>query len=276
VYWSDKIQKWTAKGEIYVNKILKEGLSGLLYKRLYQGLWVLAEGQVYDTFDHSIHVIPRFEPPGNWHHYWCFDFGYIDPFVWQEWVEDPETGALYLYRELYHSQIRVEEACNIIKDAGWKKAPVALICDHDAENRATLEKEFNMLTLPAFKLIHPGIQAFQRRLKEDKRTKQPGVFIMENANIRTDRKLVERHQPLCTVEEFDNYVWDTGKISIDKYKDMPVDKYNHGMDACRYMTAFIDSIAEDPQEFTEYASAHDLFEDDDDFQHMLQTMISPF
>lgn len=275
VYWDEKAQKWTVKGEAYVNHTLSKGLSGLLYKRLYLGKWVLAEGQVYDAFDHSLHVIPRFEPPKHWPHYWAFDFGYVDPFVWQDWVEDPDSGVLYLYRELYHSQIRVEEACNMIKDAGWKSPPMALICDWDAENRATLEKEFDMLTLPAYKFIHPGIQAVQRRLLPDKRTGRPTIFIMEDANIRKDRKLIERHHPLCTQDEVDNYVWDTGKMAVEKYKDMPVDKYNHGMDAVRYMVAFVDNIAEDPQNFKHVVSAHDLFADED-MQFAMQSMISPY
>lgn len=275
VYWDDRKGCWTAKGEMYVNKILRDGLTGILYKRLYMGEWVLAEGQVYDTFDHEIHVIPRFKPPSWWPHYWGFDFGYIDPFVWQDWAEDPDTGILYLVRELYHSQLLVEDACEIIKDAGWDTPPMVLVCDHDAEDRATLERHLGMTTVPAYKSISPGIQAVQNRLKVSKTIGKPMMMIMEDANIKTDRKLVERHQPTCTVQEIDNYVWDTKKMDLDKYKDLPVDKYNHGMDVKRYITAFTDNVAEDPSAFTEVVSAQDLFRDQE-LQDYLQNMISPF
>lgn len=279
VYWDVRAKKgrgdWTAKGKMYVHNILRDGLTGLLYKRLYEGKWVLAEGQVYDAFDHELHVVKRRPIPHSWPRYWGFDFGYIDPFVWQEWAEDPETGALTMIRELYHSQLRVEEACNIIREAGWDVPPMALICDHDAENRATLEKEFGMLTLPAFKLIAPGIQAVQRRLQINKQIGKPMLFIMEDANIKTDRKLIERHHPTCTLEEIDNYVWDTKNISLDRYKDQPVDQYNHGMDTMRYVGAFVDNAAEDPHDFSGVVSAKDLFLDDD-LMHSMETMISVF
>jgi phage terminase large subunit len=245
------------------------------------GKWVMAEGQVYEEFNHELHVCPRFVPPKNWPHYWCFDFGYVDPFVWLDLVEDPDTGIVYLYRELYHTEMRVEDACNIIKQSTYGEAPpMALICDHDAENRATLEKEFGYLTLPAFKLIHPGIQGVKTRLQMSKRRSnssnpdgRPGLYIMENAGIRIDPKLKARYKPHSTLDEVDCYVWDTGKMSLDKYKDMPVDKDNHGMDALRYGIAFIDNLATDPQQFEKVVHYNDVGLDEE-MGHYLDTMIS--
>lgn len=278
VYWNAKNKCWTPEGEAYVNGTLRDGMTGLRYDRLYLGKWVAAEGQVYKEFVPETHIVPRRIPPVNWPHYWVFDFGYIDPFVWQDWVEDPETGVLYLYQELYHSYLRVQDACEIIKQKVMGTyPPMALICDHDAENRATLEKEFGYLTLPAYKIIHPGIQGVQRRLQVDTKIGGPMIRFMENPSIKIDPELVRRHKPTSTLEEFDCYVWNTAQISLDKYKDEPVDRDNHGMDAMRYMVAFHDDLAIDPAEIetvVPYNELDDYFAED--MQHDIDSMISLF
>lgn len=284
VYWDSINGKWTQKGEMYVNDVLRDGLTGLRRKRLYEGKWVAAEGQVYDQWTPEVHVVPWFSPPKEWPSYWAFDFGYIDPFVWQQWFENPETGDLYLCRELYHTHMRTEVAADYILETAGNRPPMALICDHDAEDRATLETKLRMLTLPAHKSIHPGIKAVQTRMSnavrgaEDKQKKtkdRPGIFVMEGANIKTDPWLLERHKPTCTLEEMEGYVWDTANIGMDKYKDMPVDRDNHGCDPMRYVVAFVDNIAVDPQEWEETGTIDDIF-GDDSVSHALDTMISVF
>lgn len=268
IYWDEKKKRWTAKGEAYVNGILRDSLTGVIRQRLYEGLWVAAEGLVYPQYDPAVHIVPRFKPPNDWPHYWIFDFGYIDPFVWLDLVEDPINGTVYLYRELYHSQLRVEQAAGIIRETcKGEPPPYALICDHDAEDRATLEKELGYLTLPAFKPIHPGIQTVQNRLRDDNpRFKgKPGFFIMDGCSIKTDPVLRGRHKPLSNVNEWGSYQWNTGKIMLDKYKDEPIDKDNHGMDAIRYGLSFIDNTAIDPQEFTRYESYNEFLQEYDEY-----------
>lgn len=265
VYWDVKHAKWTVKGEAYVNGILRDSLTGITRDRLYSGRWVSAEGIVYPQWDANIHVIPRRALPKNWLRYWGFDFGYIDPFVWIEIVEDPESGTLYLTRELYHTGLRVDQAAEIIREHSQGITPYALICDHDAEDRATLEKGLGFLTLPAFKPINIGIQFLQNRIRGDnpKYRNAHGLYVMHDANIMPDRTLRERHKPTCAEEEFPIYQWDTGKIALDKYKDLPIDKNNHAMDTLRYLVCFIDDASVDPQEFVRTELYNDLEEADD-------------
>lgn len=290
-YWKAKCEceshvhtcvgEWTAKGENYVNGTLAEDMTGITRKRLYEGLWVAAEGQVYTEWDPAIHVVPRRTLPRHWLRYWVFDFGYVDPFVWIELVEDPNTGQLILYKELYHSQMTVAEACKIIRQESFGVIPYALICDHDAEDRATMEKELGYKTLPAFKSISPGIQAVQRRMKPSLHWSangdpRPGFVIMENANIKIDPEMVRRHKPKSSQEEIEGYVWDTKKIDEDKYKDVPVDKDNHGCDVIRYGIAFVDSIAIDPQDQEEVVAGNDFDDQDELEEHYRLTQLSRF
>lgn len=277
VYWSRIKRAWTKKGEAYVNGILRDGLTGNLRDRLYKGIWKAAEGLVYDMYDADIHVVARKDVPRHWPRYWIFDFGYVDPFVWIELVEDTDSGGvLYLHRELYHTGLTVKDAIHFILRESRGINPYALICDHDAEDRATLEQESNMLTIPAFKSIRPGIGGVQHRLKGTHFGGKPGLFIMKGANLWPDPKLKERHKPTCTEDEFPNYQWDIGRILQDKYKDLPIDKDNHGMDAIRYGIAFIDNLAIDPQETVRMATIADIMDDDDESDFRDWSRISKF
>ena len=98
-----------------------DALTGVRYQRLRKGLWVAAEGMVYDEFDWNVHVRAR-AGVGVWRHpaagqlapLWAIDFGYTHPFVWQAWAQEPEDGTLYRYAELYHTGLLVEEAAERI------------------------------------------------------------------------------------------------------------------------------------------------------------------
>ena len=102
-YYDDDGQM-TPAGAQYIATL--DNLTGLEFRRLRQGLWVAADGIIYDTFDPAVHIIPHREIPDDWPRYWAVDFGYDHPFVWQSWAEDPD-GALYLYREWYLSHMIV-------------------------------------------------------------------------------------------------------------------------------------------------------------------------
>jgi phage terminase large subunit len=147
----------TVIGKAYISKL--DNLTGVRKHRLRSGLWVSAEGVIYEDWDSEVHVIEPFEIPLDWTRWWTVDFGYKHPFVLQCWAEDPD-GRLYLYREIFHSGRLVEDHARQImsivkdKDGKWlEPEPTAVICDHDAEGRATLEKYLERGTVPAIKLF---------------------------------------------------------------------------------------------------------------------------
>ncbi|MDN3360025.1 phage terminase large subunit [Actinomadura sp. DC4] len=78
----------TPAGEQYLG--LLDRLTGVQYHRLRSGLWVSAEGLIYEDWDPSIHVVDRFPIPDSWTRWWTVDFGYTHPFVLQCWAEDPD------------------------------------------------------------------------------------------------------------------------------------------------------------------------------------------
>jgi phage terminase large subunit len=235
--------QWTPYGANYLGKL--DSLTGARYARLRKGIWAAAEGMVYEGYDPDIHLIDRFDIPDYWPRAWVVDFGFTNPFVLQMWAADPD-GRLYRYCEFYRTQRLVEDHCRDIR--AWCKehnepVPQVIICDHDAEDRATFTKHMGLATVPAFKQISPGVQAVQRRLVKALDDK-PRLFLLRDSLVERDQLLWDRKLPTCTEEEIEAYCWPSG--TNGKTGESPVKQDDHAMDAMRYVVANIDRIAYDP------------------------------
>lgn len=236
--WQDG--NWTDYGRDYLAKL--DTLTGARYERMRWGKWVASEGLVYENFDPAIHLVDSFAPPDDWQRWWSIDFGYTAPFVWQDWAEDPD-GRLYLVREIYKTKTLVEDHAkhilSLVKDdnGGWlAPRPRAVLCDHDAEDRATLERHLGMSTIPAKKTVSDGIQAVQARWRPAGDGK-PRLYVMRDALIERDQELADAKKPTCTAEEITAYVWAVRPGAIGGLKEEPLKQNDHGMDAMRYMVA---------------------------------------
>lgn len=245
---------WSDEGKKYLAKL--DRLSGARRSRLYLGQWVSAEGMVYDTWDPLVHMISRADLPEghwNWPHYWSLDWGHTHPLVWQDWIEHPQTGVLYLVNQIYQTKMLVEDLARWVKKLTEDKyVPRAIICDHDAGDRAVFERHTGYLTLPAYKPISTGVQAVKKRMNPEWSKEGPGLMLVRDSLINEpDKDLEDAGKPTKTEDEFDGYVWDRDEADkANRKKDeIPVDKDNHGMDGKRYMVAFIDSLADDPEDF---------------------------
>ena len=214
----------TEPGAVYIAKL--EALTGVRYQRLRLGRWAAAEGVIYEHFDPAIHVIEPFPIPDEWTRYWTVDFGYSNPTVIQFWAEDGD-GKLYLYRELYRTHRTVDEhAADVITYAKAEPKPRAVICGTDAEDRATLENNLGMGTVPAVKKVLEGIDAVNTRFRDRR------LLIFKGARVFRDPDLVDEHKPTSTEEELPGYVW-----ADLRTKEQPVKQHDHGCDALRYMVA---------------------------------------
>ena len=236
VLYDAREQAWTPVGASYIDKL--DNLTGVRKERLRYGKWAAADGLVYDMFDPAVHLYkPVEEPPLTWNRYWSVDFGFTNPFVWQSWAEDPD-GRLYLHRELYCTQRTVEEHCETIKQYLKTKhgepKPVAVVTDHDAEGRATFENYMGVSTVPAHKSVLEGIEAVKSRLAVQKDGK-PRLFLCRDAVKHPDPLLVDAKKPVSTENEILEYVWGHGTV-----KEAPLKQNDHGMDAMRYMVAYLD------------------------------------
>lgn len=241
---------WTPRGTEYTATLQR--LTGVRRLRFAEGKWAAAEGLVYDSFDPAIHLYKHIGMPHpDWKRYWAIDFGYTNPFVCQFWAQDTD-GRLFLYREVYMTQALVEDHAEklvqIIKRGdGHGKAdpmPVSVICDHDAEGRATLERKLGISTVAAKKDVMEGIEAVQSRLKVQP-DGRPRLFLCRDALAERDLALDAARKPLCTQDEILEYVWEQGSARRpDVLKDAPRKENDHGMDAMRYLVATLDLVAE--------------------------------
>jgi len=250
----------TPDGVSYMAKL--DALTGVRKMRLRYGQWAAAEGLIYEDFDPTVHVVNRSVIQPDWVRWLVIDFGFTNPFCAQWWAEDGD-GRLYLYREIYRTKRLVEDhardillqvtkvtgkvparsvltATDVLEDISrglreWHEPrPRGVICDHDAEDRATLERHLGMSTSAAHKTVKDGIQAFQARLRPAGDGK-PRIFFCKDALVERDQELAEAKKPTCTTEELVGYVWDSSPGKPPK--ETPVKQDDHGCDAARYIVA---------------------------------------
>lgn len=223
-YWDEAAQDWTARGRDYVLGKLAT-LSGVRADRYLRGLWVQAEGAIYE-FSDATHLVERENLPEFVWRFRAVDFGYTHPFVCQWWGVDAD-GRMYLYREIYRTGRLVEDhAADILRLTGDE--PIEwTIADHDAEDRATLARH-GIITRPANKAVLTGIQLVQERLRVQGDGK-PRLFVVRGALVERDQELRGAGKPSSTQEEFGSYVWNDKSA-----KEAPVKEHDHGMDALRY------------------------------------------
>jgi hypothetical protein len=251
----------TPAGDAYIGGKLAK-LTGVRKLRLLDGKWVAAEGLVYESWDPAVHVpAKRFKIGKDWPRYWVVDFGYRNPFVCQWWAENPD-GQLIMYREIYMTGRLVEDHARQImrqvlrypaggdpaafedpvrglKDGRlyWNEPqPVAVICDHDAEGRATLTKHLGRGTVAARKELQRGIQEVEKQLRVQGDGK-PGLLFLPDSLVELDITLKEAGKPVCTVDEFGGYVWPSGRPPGKGEWEDPVKENDHGCDLTRYLVA---------------------------------------
>lgn len=245
------------RGRSYLTKL--DALTGPRYLRLRKGLWVAAEGVIYE-FDPAVHIIDRFDIPEDWPRYWSVDFGYVHPFVLQMWAQDPD-GQLVLYREIYRTGRTVDQHCFDLMDAisdpdpAWtgprmravdgriwrEPRPQAIVCDHDAEGRQTFSMQIGMPTRAADKRVFEGIQRVQRRMRP-RGDGRPGLVIMRDSVITRDPGLLDSAKPTSTAEEIPGYTWAVKPGNAEGLKEEPIKEYDDGSDAMRYLVVFKDPI----------------------------------
>lgn len=254
----------TEKGRAYIARL--DALTGVRYLRLRKGLWVAAEGVIYEDWNEGIHVVDPFPIPSEWPRYWAVDFGYVNPFVLQMWAESPD-GQLIMYRELYHTGKTVDEhakdaleTCTVpapgyVRQDGdmacdgriWiEPAPQFIVCDHDAEGRAQLKRQVGIGTRKADKRVIEGIERMQVRLRP-RGDGTPGVIFFRDAVVKRDPRLLDAKKPTCTVEELPGYIWlvrptPATTTTQRSAKEEPLKENDHGCDTARYLITQRDPI----------------------------------
>lgn len=238
-YWDGKLGTWTPAGVRYVVGTLAK-LTGVRKLRFFDGIWAAAEGMVYEEWNDAIHEIDSFPIPIAWRRIRAVDFGFSNPFVCLWGAVDPD-GRIYIYRQIYKTRRLVEEHTADIIRLSKGEVIEKTVTDHDAEDRATMDKH-GVKTTAARKGISVGIQALQSRMQVQPDGKAR-FYVFKDSLVERDLDLEDGKKPMRLSEEFPGYVW-----ADTKKKEVPVDEDNHALDALRYLVMAVDyGVHETPQ-----------------------------
>jgi len=192
--------------------------TGLWFKRMILGLWVLAEGVIYDMFDESIHVVDQL--PAKFDAYYAgVDYGTGNPTVIL--IIGQSGKNLYVIDEYYWDSSK----------KGRQKT--------DIEYSRDL-KEFIKGRYPKAICIDPSAASFILQLRKD------GVAGLRKADnsvingIRTvasffgeQRLFIYGKKCPNLLKEITNYVWNPK--AQEKGEDKPIKANDHALDALRYI-----------------------------------------
>lgn len=237
--------KLTEVGADYMARL--DSLTGTAYLRYRKGLWVNAEGMVYDDWDESVHVVDRNTPlPDIRRVFNSVDWGFNNALVWQEWGVDSD-GRMYLLREISRKGWLVEDFARHCREHLWRDPdnrtvlPEAVVVDHDAEDRATFERHARFPTTPARKAVGRGVQLTQQRLRKDA-LGLPNLMVVRGCLIGRDPIAEARKTPRGLLSEITGYVWQTERGTDGVPKEAPLKVNDHSMDAMRYAVMYLDDL----------------------------------
>jgi PBSX family phage terminase large subunit len=199
---------------------LKSEFRGLWYKRFIEGLWVVAEGAVYDFWDENEHTIVR--PPAVAKSYAVgVDYGTGNPTAFGLFgINYDAMPCIWMEKEYYYDS----QASGRQKD--------------DAEYADDFVKWIGNTNVVSV-IIDPSAASFKAALKK----KRP--FVIRDADnsvldgIRTQARLLcNGSYKLCkccehSIMDYGAYLWD--KNAMKRGEDKPLKQHDHTKDMERYV-----------------------------------------
>lgn len=196
--------------------------TGVFYQRYILGLWVAAEGRIYDCFDPAKHVASTLpELAGDC--YVSCDYGTQNATVFLLWQRERGTERWVCRREYYYSgreQKRQKTDKEFCADLGaWlgDDHPRAVVVDPSAASFIAELRQSGYPVQQADNEVLDGIRNVSTRL-------QAGTLLFSASCVHT-------------AEEFQAYVWD--EKAAERGEDKPVKVNDHCMDAVRYFVTTI-------------------------------------
>lgn len=210
---------------------LKRMFSGLWFKRYIQGLWVIADGVIWDSWDEQRHVVT--DRPQMIDHVLAVDYGTAGVFaalllgrgaddriyVCAEWRWDAKGRRRQLTDVEYSRALR-----------DW--------LDELDPNVNAIESELPGARDPSFVFVDPSATSFITQLHRDGwarvRTADNAVAdgIRSVASLLTAGRLLVHASCTGLREEIPGYVWDPK--AAERGEDRPVKANDHSCDALRY------------------------------------------
>lgn len=226
--WIDKAKK---KGLLYLHFTMDDNLSlsehtkkryanlysGIFFKRYILGLWVVAEGIIYDMFSQEKHIAENYESPTATMRYVSCDYGTQNATVFLMW-EKGADGNWYCVDEYYYSG----------RDESSQKT--------DDEYADDLDKFIAGRSIEAV-IIDPSAASFiallrkkKYRIKKARNDVLPGIRVV--GSLLNTGRIFFTSECKHTIQEFGSYIWDAK--ACERGEDKPLKQHDHAMDAVRY------------------------------------------
>jgi len=210
--------------------------SGVFYRRYILGLWVLAEGIIYDMFDPDKHVRPTIDRPYS-QYYVSVDYGTQNPMTFGLWgfVPPPTKANPHEFESAWY---KIREYHYDGRQKGRQKT--------DEEYYQDLE-EFVGDIQPRAIIIDPSAASFIALIRKKDRfaVRQARNDVLEGIRnmataLNTGRIL---YNDCCkeTFREFASYVWD--EKAAERGEERPIKQNDHQMDGDRY---FVNTVVMRP------------------------------
>jgi PBSX family phage terminase large subunit len=204
-----------------VKERFRRMFTGVFFKRYILGLWVMAEGLIYDMFREDVHKVPTI--PRNYIEYYvASDYGTQNPTTFGLWGKC--QGKWYKVKEYHYdgratTRQKTDEEYYRDLEVFVGDTPIkGVIIDPSAASFiTTVKKHGKFKTINAKNDVLDGIR---------------------NVATALNQKIIY-YNDCCTetFREFFSYVWD--EKAAERGEDKPVKQNDHQMDADRY---FINTI----------------------------------
>lgn len=205
---------------------LKNSYSGLWYKRMIQGLWVMADGVIYNLFNHETHVISIDKLPDMLRYWVGVDYGTSNATTFIL-VGLGADGNFYVISEFYHSGKEEQQkspslyAIELEKWLDKQKTPQG--------GSITPEKIYIDPSAEGFILecYNKGI----RRIQKADNAVKSGIELV--SNIMGKEKFYVVKTCKNVLRELSSYVWDSKAQKLGE--DKPIKQNDHCLDPIRYV-----------------------------------------
>lgn len=197
---------------------LKLMYSGVWYRRMIDGLWVQAEGVIYDMFNTEKHVLKSDQMPEKYDRYYVgVDYGTQNPCAFL--LIGVLNGVHYAIKEYYYDgrtrqkQKTDDEYAEDLKDfiAGYKLSGIAV--DPSAASFIAALKKKQVHVTPAKNAVLDGIRSVSSIIASNH------FYVHESCKN--------------LIKEFGAYSWDIKAAA--KGEDKPIKESDHILDAGRYV-----------------------------------------
>lgn len=228
INWIDKIVDknllylhFTMDDNLSLSERIKERYrsmySGVFYKRYILGLWVVAEGIIYDMFNAAKHTVNNLIDLITSKYYVSCDYGTQNATVFLLWCKNTH-GQWVCVKEYYYSG----------RDEESQKT--------DSQYADDLADWLDGIK-PQKIIIDPSAASFIAELKKRgysiKKAKNDVLDGIRYVGTLLNQELILFNQECVnTIKEFNSYIWDAK--ATDRGEDKPIKTHDHAMDAVRY------------------------------------------